>query len=80
MSTSFDNLLASILESAAPEKLEKPSALAKFLGIKSSTLISWAHKYPETLPSLTLPGKGSLRIRAVDLAGFLRKVKNGEVE
>jgi hypothetical protein len=74
---SIDPILNSLL-SDQPEKLEKPSALAGLLGIKSDTILDWQRRYPEHLPALKLPA--SIRIRRCDLVAFLRKIQNGEVK
>ncbi len=61
-----------------PEQLEKPSILAKFLGIKPDTLHDWVSRYPNHLPALKLPS--SIRIRRCDLVDFLKKINSGEIK
>jgi hypothetical protein len=61
-----------------PEQWEKPSTLAKPLGVKPDTINDWCSRYPELLPILRLPG--SIRIHRCDLVAFLRKINSGEIK
>ena len=51
---SIDTLLNELVGDN-PEQLEKPSTLAKFVGIKPDTLNDWVSRYPDHLPALKLP-------------------------
>lgn len=77
MNQSIDTFLNE-LAGDNPEQLEKPSTLAKFLGIKPDTLNDWVSRYPEHLPALKLPS--SIRIRRCDLVEFLKKINSGEIK
>lgn len=61
-----------------PDQWDKPSNLAKLLGIQSKTVRDWIERYPDHLPTLRLPG--SYRIRRRDFVAFLKKYNQGEIK